>query len=217
MTLRQRRGGTMANPAIATVYVVDDEPEVRNSLCFLLESSGFTALAFPGGSAFLASVPPTAAGCLVLDLRMPELDGQQVQQALNAAGYTLPVILLTGHGEVPVAVEVMKQGAFDFIQKPANSEQLLGRIAAALRLDATQRETASQRQMLAERYASLTEREVAVMHLVCQGLNNREMADRINISPKTVEVHRGRVMHKMQADSVAELVQQAMLLGLFTT
>ncbi len=200
---------------MATVYVIDDEPEVRSSLCFLLESSGFTALAFPGGVAFLAAVPPTAAGCLVLDLRMPEFDGQQVQQRLQAAGYTLPVIFLTGHGDVPVAVELMKQGAFDFLQKPANSAQLLARVAAALHRDASLRESVVQRQVLAERHAELTEREVTIMQLVCQGLSNREMAERINVSAKTVEVHRGRVMHKMQASSVAELVQQAMLLGLF--
>ncbi len=197
------------------VYVVDDEPLVRDSLQFLLESAEVAVRTFPSAAAFLAAVPPQATGCLLLDLWMPEMDGEALHNQMLTRGYTLPVILLTGHGDVPVAVAAMKRGAFDFLQKPANPEYLLSLLARALRADSEQREFARQRRQLEARYATLTEREAEMMRLVCQGLNNREMAVQVNVSTKTIEVHRGRVMHKMQATSLAELVQQAVILKLF--
>jgi RNA polymerase sigma factor (sigma-70 family) len=186
--------------------VVDDDDALRDSLRWLLESAGYKVSSHATAERFLLSYRPGMAGCLVLDVRMPGASGLELQQELMRRGATLPIIFVTGHGDVPMAVEAVKSGAFHFLEKPFKDEQLLRLIDEASRQSMPVTEHA-QRLCAAARLATLTQREREVMDLVVQGRKNKQIADHLGISIKTVEAHRARAMEKMDVSSVAELVR----------
>ena len=188
------------------VCVVDDDDAFRDSLRWLLESTGYRVAAYSTAERFLAGYKPGTASCLVLDVRMPGLTGLELQQELNRRGVTLPIIFITGHGDVPMAVNAVKSGAFDFLEKPFKDAQLLALIEQAASLGASGAARAQGR-CAAARLATLTQREREVMELVVRGLKNKKIAESLGISVKTVEAHRAKAMEKMDVGSVAELVQ----------
>lgn len=194
-----------------TVFVVDDDQAIRNSLQWLIESVGMQVSTYDSAQAFLDAYYPGRAGCLLLDVRMPGISGLELQGYLNKREIRLPVIIITGHGDVAMAVKAMKAGAVDFIEKPFDDEALLNSIRRGLQYDEKQRHHRVQRADLAARLAELTPREHEVMSMVTDGKSNREIAAALGVSAKTVEVHRARVMDKMRADSLAELVRLALI------
>ena len=193
-----------------TVFVVDDDEGVRNSLRFLLKSVGLTTRALSSASEFLETYNPSQSGCLVLDVRMPGMSGLELQQQLNLRGATIPVIFITGHGDVPMAVEAMQHGAFDFLQKPFRDQDLIDRIQRALERDVRSRASLAQHEKIRQRIASLTPREQEVLKLMTQGKPNKVMAAALGVSQRTVEIHRARVMEKSGAASLAQLVRMVM-------
>ncbi len=194
-----------------TVFVVDDDQAMRTSLQWLIESIGMPVKTFDSADAFLAGYHPGGAGCLLLDVRMPGMSGLELQGYLAREGYRLPVIMITGHGDVAMAVKAMKSGAVDFIEKPFHDEDLLRSIRNALDFDRKQRANRETRAEVAARLSELTPREHEVMAMVTDGKANKEIAAELGVSAKTVEAHRARVMEKMRADSLADLVRMAML------
>jgi two-component system response regulator FixJ len=194
-------------PAPPTVFVVDDDSAVRKSLELLLKSTGMRVAAYSSATEFLAAHPEDPPGCLVLDVRMAGMSGLELQEQLNARHSILPVIFITGHGDVPMAVEAMQAGAVDFIQKPFRDQDLLDRISQALEKDAAARRQLAERSGIERRLASLTPRETEVLHLVVAGKANKVIAGDLNLSQRTVEIHRARVMEKMRAQSIAHLVR----------
>ena len=188
-----------------TVFVVDDDQTVRGSLQWLLESLKLKVQAYASAQDFLLAYDPVRPGCLVLDVRMPEISGLQLQEILATRKVRIPVILITGHGDIGMAVRAMKSGAFDFIEKPFNDQILLERIQQGLAADARFRKEAANRERIVKRFDSLTPRELEVLEGVVGGKPNKLIAAELEISCKTVEVHRARVMEKMAVDSVAEL------------
>jgi two-component system response regulator FixJ len=189
------------------VFVVDDDAAMRDSVKLLLESSGFVAHAYESAVAFLASDAPGRIGCIVADIRMPEMDGLQLQEELRAKHSALPVILMTGHADVPIAVRAMKAGAVDFLEKPFDEEALLGCVRRALEQAKASGAAEAGAKIVAERLSSLTDRERQVLDLLVAGKPNKIVAYELSISPRTVEIHRARVMDKMGAKSLAELVR----------
>ncbi len=196
------------------VFLVDDDDAYRRSLRFLLESSGFNVRDFASAEAFLREYREELPGCLVLDLRMPGLSGIELQDQLRHDGVELPIIFITGHGDVPVSVQAMKGGAIDFLEKPFDDAQLMDRIREAFALDARRRAEREERERVAARLQRLTRRENEVLALLVQGYSNKEIAEKLDVSHRTVEVHRARIMHKMEAGSLAELVQAAVRFGI---
>jgi two-component system response regulator FixJ len=196
-----------------TVYVVDDDDGMRRALHTLLSTVGFNTLVFSRPGEFLAKFHPDAPGCLVLDIRMPEMSGLEVQQHLNTIGSMLPVIFITGHGDVPMAVQAMKEGAFEFIQKPFRDQDLIDRINHALILDTQNRSSLARRTEVLHRVESLTPRERQVMDLVVEGAANKVIAIDLGLSERTVEIHRAKVMEKMGSRSVAHLVKLQLTLA----
>jgi two-component system response regulator FixJ len=194
----------------ATVYVVDDDDGMRRALSLLLNTVGYKTAAFADPKEFLDKFKTDAAGCLVLDIRMPGMSGLELQQHLNRMGSMLPVIFITGHGDVPMAVQAMKEGAFEFVQKPFRDQDLLDRINHALELDKVNRGTLALRADVLARFESLTPREKQVMQLVVDGAANKVIAIDLGLSERTVEIHRAKVMEKMGARSVAHLVKLQM-------
>jgi FixJ family two-component response regulator len=199
-------------PATPTVYIVDDDPGVRDSVALLLRSVGLGTRSFPSATDFLQTFDARAPGCLVLDLRMPGMSGRELQKRLLEMGSRLPIIFITAHGDVPTAVDAVKDGAVDFIQKPFSHQKLLDMIHEALALDRRLREEELGRTEVQARAATLTPREGEVMVLVASGKLNKTVARELGISQRTVEIHRARVMEKMQARSVPDLVQMVMKL-----
>ena len=191
----------------SAVYVVDDDDAVRSSLRLLLKSVGIPAVAFGSARDFLAAYDPELPGCVVLDVRMPGMSGLELQDELNRRGAIIPVIFITGHGDIPMAVEAMQHGAFDFLQKPFRDQDLIDRVQRALATDAGNRKALDEGQQIAERFESLTPREREVLALVTQGKANKVMAGDLGVSQRTVEIHRARVMEKMGANSLAQLVR----------
>jgi FixJ family two-component response regulator len=196
------------------VYVVDDDEAVRNSLRFLLRSVGLATQTWASAGEFLASYRPTQPGCLVLDVRMPSMSGLELQQQLNLRGAIIPVIFITGHGDIPMAVEAMQHGAFDFLQKPFRDQDLIDRIQRALAKDAKSRAAHKEHARIRSRLESLTPREREVMQLMTLGKPNKVMAADLGVSQRTVEIHRARVMEKSGATSLAQLVRMVMDLNL---
>ncbi len=192
------------------VYIVDDDEAMRDSLLWLIESQGFAVTAYSSAEDFLAACRDGMAGCIVLDVRMPGMSGLELYEKLNARRCTLPVIFITGHGDVPMAVSALKKGAVDFIEKPFGDKDMLRLIGQCLELDRNNREKNQQGVAAARRLAALTGREIEVMDLIVAGKLNKQVADVLNISIKTVEVHRSRIMDKMEVRTVAELVQAVM-------
>ena len=197
-------------PKKGTVYVVDDDEAVRSSLRMLIRSVGLQARAFGLATEFLETYDPDLPGCVVLDVRMPGMSGLEMQQELNRRGATIPVVFITGHGDVPMAVEAMQAGAVDFIQKPFRDQDLLDRINQALEKDAGSRRMLAERNMIRKRLESLTPREREVLDLVVAGKANKVIAGDLNLSQRTVEIHRARVMEKMEAHSLAHLVRMVL-------
>lgn len=190
-----------------TIYIVDDDDGMRRAMSVLMSTVGYQPVAFAKPGEFLARYNPNQPGCLILDVRMPEMSGLEVQQQLNRSGAMLPVILITGHGDIPMAVQAMKDGAFDFLQKPFRDQDLLDRINGALKQDAQNRATIERHADLKRRAESLTPREREVMALVVDGRANKVIAIDLGLSERTVEIHRANVMDKMGARSVAHLVK----------
>ena len=191
------------------IHVIDDDESARHSLEFLLDCAGLAVRAYPSATEFLKAVPGLAPGCIVTDVRMPEMSGIQLVERLKALGVGEPVIVITGHADVPMAIEAMKQGVADFIEKPFSDEVILGAIRSALeraggrgRLDAEKAEVAA-------KMATLSQREREVLHGLVQGHPNKVIAYDLDISPRTVEVYRANVMTKMGAGSLSELVRMA--------
>ncbi len=198
----------------AVVHVVDDDVAVRQSLSFLLASDGLPVRLHESASAFLDSVQELTAGCIVTDVRMPGIDGIELLRRLKARGFALPVIVMTGHADVPLAVEAMKEGALDFIEKPFDDDLFLAAVRAAL---SRQEQSVQQSAHAAEtkaRIDSLSERERQVLEGLVAGKANKVIAFDLGISPRTVEIYRANVMNKMQASSLSELVRMALLAGI---
>jgi len=193
----------------ATVFVVDDDEAVRASLKLLLKTLGLPAQTYASAQEFLATFDERRGGCLVLDIRMPGMSGLELQEELNTRGAMLPIIFITGHGDVPMAVEAMQRGAMDFLQKPFRDQDLLDRISEALAKDRAGRELLGNRERIRARVAALTPREREVMALVTQGKANKVIAADLDLSQRTVEIHRAHVMEKMGANSLAHLVRMA--------
>lgn len=198
----------------STVYVVDDDKLARESLEWLIESVGLPVKTFESGQAFLDAYQPEFIGCLVLDVRMPDISGMDLHTKLKQQNCTLPVIIMTGHADVDMAVRAMKAGAYDFIEKPYNDSLMLERIQSAIAFDQDNRKEQERIGAVKERLAKLTPREQEVLHYVLKSTANKVIAAKLGISIKTVELHRSNLMAKMQANSVTELVRLALIAGL---
>jgi two-component system response regulator FixJ len=196
-----------SKPRGPTIYIVDDDDSMRHAIALLLKSVDYNSITFSKPSEFLARFDANVHGCLVLDIRMPEMSGLEIQQQLNRSGAILPVIFITGHGDIPMAVQAMKDGAFDFLTKPFRDQELLDRINNALQQDAENREAVERHADLRARVSSLTPREQEVFHLIVDGKANKVVAIDLGLSERTVEIHRSNVMEKMGARSVAHLVK----------
>jgi FixJ family two-component response regulator len=193
-----------------TVFVVDDDEGVRDSVRFLLKSVGLATRTLGSAAEFLDSYDVSQPGCLVLDVRMPSMSGLELQQQLNVRGAMIPVIFITGHGDIPMAVEAMQHGAFDFLQKPFRDQDLIDRLQKALAQDAENRLKLKQRDQVRSRFDTLTPREHEVLALMVRGLPNKIMAAQLGVSQRTVEIHRARVMEKTAAGSLAHLVRMVL-------
>ena len=196
-----------------TVFIVDDDSAVRGSLRLLLKSIGLPVSTFESAQAFLDAYSDEWTGCLLLDVRMPGMSGPALQQQLNLRGSILPVVFITGHGDVSMAVEAMQQGAFDFVEKPFHDQDLLERVQSALQHNAKACQELAERHSIRERFESLTPREREVLQHVTRGSSNKVMAYDLSISQRTVEIHRARLMEKMAAPSLAHLVRMTLTLA----
>lgn len=196
------------------IYVVDDDARVRDSLRWLLESVSLQVETFGSAADFLHACDPQRHGCLILDIRMPDISGLQLQDILAERGCRLPIIMLSGHGDVRTAVRAVQKGAVDFFEKPFNAQELLDRIQYVLAADTHRHQEESANAAICRRIASLTPREREVLDWVVSGTSNKRIAAELGISIKTVEIHRARVMEKMAAKSVAELTALRIICGL---
>jgi two-component system response regulator FixJ len=195
------------------VHIVDDDPAIGRALAMLARSAGYEAVAHAGAEAFLERFDPARAGCVVTDARMPGMNGLELQRALKARGHDTPVIVITGHGAVSLAVEALKGGAADFIEKPFDDDVFLASVREAMALAQRSAQSRARRAAIVGRAAQLSGREREVMDLIVEGLSNPAIAERLGISVRTVESHRARVMEKMQARGLADLVRLAIRLG----
>lgn len=199
------------------VFVVDDDEAVRNSLRLLLKSMGMPAVIHGSAEEFLANYDPDQPGCIVLDVRMPGMSGPELQEELNRRGAIIPVIFVTGHGDVPMAVEAMQHGAVDFLQKPFSDKELTDRIQRALAADRRNRDLLGEKEQIRARLAMLTRRERQVLELVTRGKSNKVIAGDLGVSQRTVEIHRAHLTEKMRATSLAHLVRMTMIAGIGTS
>lgn len=200
-------------PSDPVVHVVDDDVEVRQSLSFLLATAGLAVRLYESATAFLDSVKERPSGCILTDVRMPGVDGIEFLRRLKARGFSPPVIVMTGHADVPMAVEAMKEGAVDFIEKPFDDDLLIGLIRSALEAHERAAQRHGQAAEIQARLDSLSERERQVLEGLVAGKANKVIAYDLGISPRTVEIYRANVMSKMQAGSLSELVRMALLVG----
>lgn len=201
------------NEAEPIVFVVDDDPSVRRSTERLVRSAGFPVRTFGSAAEFLESPPPEGPACLVLDVRLPGQSGLDLQRELTRSGVGIPIIFVTGHGDIPMTVRAMKAGAIEFLTKPYRRNELLGAIHAAIERDRAAREERREATVLRDRYARLTPRERDVMALVVAGMLNKQIAGELATAERTIKFHRAHIMQKMQAESLAELVRMAAQLG----
>jgi FixJ family two-component response regulator len=199
-----------------TVFLLDDEPEMLKALTRLLKAEGYTVCAFTSAKAFLESYQHQALGCLVLDVSMPEIDGLELQRRLTHSGRLLPIVFLTGHGDIPMSVQAIKAGAEDFLTKPVTDADLLFAVRAALRRSAVERALIAEAALLHQRHLTLTPREREVMAHIVAGELNKVAAAQLGIGEHTIKVHRARVMEKMGVESLADLVRAAERLDLET-
>lgn len=193
------------------IFVIDDEAAVRDAIALLIRSVGMKCEAYGSADEFLVSYDPEIPGCLILDVRLPGMSGLQLQDTLNERGVGLPIIMITAHGTIQMAVRAVKAGAFDFIEKPFRDQDLLDRVQQAIRHDLESREKHSRKSRMVGLVAALTRREREVLDLVVEGLSNKEIAGRLKLSHKTIEYHRSKIMEKLQVDSIPELVQLALV------
>ncbi|MGD8594884.1 MAG: response regulator [Gammaproteobacteria bacterium] len=191
----------------STVFIVDDDQAVRDSLKFLVESNGRAAQTYASAKAFIDGYNPDMPGCVLLDVRMPEMSGFELQKEMQKRQITIPIIFISAHGTVPAAVRALKLGASDFVMKPFNNQVLLEKIDQAIEADKIHREERDRKQHIADRMANLTARELDVMRLIVEGMPAKKIAEQLGISNKTVDVHRSHIMHKLEIKSVAELVK----------
>jgi two-component system response regulator FixJ len=201
-------------PDKGKVYVIDDDEAMRDSLNFLLDAAGFKVTLFETALGFLEALPGLDFGCVVSDVRMPGLDGIELLKRMKAGNSTFPIVIMTGHGDVPLAVEAMKLGAVDFLEKPFEDDRLIGMIEAAIRQAEPAAKSEAVTLDIASRIATLSPRERQVMDGLIAGLSNKLIARDYDISPRTIEVYRANVMTKMQANSLSELVRLAMRAGM---
>ncbi len=195
-----------------TVSIIDDEASVRDAVAMLLETHGLTVACYDGAEAFLAA--PFAAGCIVSDVRMPDVSGLDLLRKLQSEGDPRPVLLMTGHGDVELAVQAIKLGAFDFVEKPFSNERLIASVEEALVASESSLKERLELDDLKSKFAGLSDRQRDTMQLLIRGLSNKEIGQQLGISPRTVEIHRTWVMTKMSARSIADLVRMAMALGI---
>jgi len=200
----------------ATIFIVDDDASVRKSLSRLLDSLEFRTEAFASAEAFLKRGPYEGAGCIILDVRMPGLSGMDLQEELNKAEYAMPIIFITGHGDIPMSVKAMKSGAVDFLPKPFDEQELVNAIDKAIERDRTARVSRSETRHVLEQIAQLTPREHEVLQFLITGMLNKQIAFKLGIAEKTIKIHRARVLEKLGARSVAELVRIAEKAGIPT-
>ena len=196
-----------------TVFVIDDDVAVRQGLSFMLRSAGYSVEAFPSAHSFLEDYDPRRGGCLLLDVQMPRITGLELQQRLNLRGWRIPVIFITGHGTIPSAIAAMKSGAFDFIEKPLREDTLLESVERALHWNDKAYEERLERATLQGRAALLTPREREVFELVAAGEPNKVIASRLDISFRTVELHRTHIIEKLRARSLSDLIRMAIILN----
>ncbi len=198
----------------STVYVIDDDRLARESLKWLMETAHLPVSVFESGLDFLDQFKPGASGCVLVDVRMPDINGMELHTMLKERDATIPVIIVTGHGDIPMAVRAMKAGAYDFIEKPYNDALMLERVQSAIAFDLDSRRNQEQIDDIRKRAAQLTPREQQVMSYVLRPMQNKGIAAELGISVKTVELHRAHLMEKMQATSPTELVRLALIAGL---
>jgi two-component system response regulator FixJ len=199
--------------AESVVHVIDDDDAVRDSLEFLLRSADIEVVTHPSALAFLEALPGTSVGCIVTDVRMPDLDGIELLRRVRSGGNSVPVIVMTGHGDISMAVEAMKIGAADFLEKPFDDESLLSAVRAALATQEAADTEDAERAELSKRLDTLSARERQVLEGLVAGSQNKVIAYELGISPRTVEIYRANVMTKMQADSLSQLVRMALSAG----
>ncbi len=190
-----------------TVFIVDDNQAVRTLLTDLIDSVGIKVQSYATASDFLSDYSAELLGCLILDIRMPGMSGLELQQELNRRESNLPIILMSGHGDIPMAVQAMREGALDFIQKPFRNQELLDMVNRALEICEKQQNDQNQTQSIKQRIHSLTSREHQVMQMIVDGKTNKVIAVDLGLSQRTIEVHRANVMHKLEAHSMADLVR----------
>jgi FixJ family two-component response regulator len=195
-----------------TVFIVDDDKEVRDALVLLMESVGLRASSFDSAQAFLNQFDPGIPGCVITDVRMPGMSGLELQKKLNEKNLHPQIIIITGHGDIPMTVESMRQGALDFIEKPFNDQRLLDSVHRAIEIDASKRGQATRIAEIKERMETLTKREREVMNLITRGKRNKIIADELCVTQSTVEAHRSKVMEKMQAESLSDLMRMVLSL-----
>lgn len=205
----------MTSVETGTVFVVDDDQSVRNAIARLLRSTGLDVAVFGSAEEFLAESPPEHPSCVVLDVRLPGVSGLDLQEELGHSRRELPIIFITGHGNVPITVRAMKAGAFDFLEKPFDDQVLLDAVQWALERDQHYLKARAEVESVKQRLRRLTPREREVMELVVEGLLNKQIGGLLGASEKTIKVHRARVMRKMEAESVADLVRMAEKAGIF--
>ncbi len=194
----------------STVFIVDDDEAVRDSLSWLMQSVGLNTESFPSADAFLKGFGGDRPGCLLLDIRMPGMSGLELQGILQEKGFRLPLVMISGHADVPMAVRALKAGAFDFIEKPFNDQLLLDTVQRAIEQDLEQRRSLAQIDEWRCRFDTLTPREQEVLESVVAGASNKQISNELGVSVKTVEAHRARVMDKLQADSLSQLVRMTL-------
>jgi RNA polymerase sigma factor (sigma-70 family) len=213
MSANERIEGLRAPAKVSTVFLIDDDPSARRGLARLIQAAGYAVATFGSARDFLASARNDAPGCMVLDIRMPELSGLDLQEQLLRADYSMPIIFITGHGDIPMTVQAMKRGAIDFLPKPVEREQLLEAIRQALEKDRVSRSAREESKELRERLQLLKTREREVLSFVIAGFLNKQIASELGITEATVKVHRARLMDKLRVTSVAELVTLAQKAG----